>query len=93
MGQRTVAWRALGGLLVSSILLFVILTWVSIASADAHEKALSTYRTATVSIQGTPTPDATTTELQKEKLRQEVDQLKNQSLCPAVARPVRPTGY
>ncbi len=78
MSQRTVAWRALG-LIVSSMLTLALSTWVLMASADAQVKAPSMSKAITGSTQGTPTADATMTELQKEKLKQEIDQLQGEN--------------
>lgn len=68
------------GIAISSTLfLLVLVVWVPGSTAGAYEGAsvLTTSRPGTA--QATPTEDATVTELNKEKLAQEVQQLKNQN--------------
>ena len=59
------------------LLLLVFMAWVPVSAADTHERASGLV--APVKVQATPTIDATVTELNKEKLAQEVQQLKNQN--------------
>jgi Pentapeptide repeats (8 copies) len=69
-------WKA--GIAMAGILLLLVLTvGLPVSAASAHERApgLATR----VTVQTTPTEDATVTELNKEKLAQEVQQLKNQN--------------
>src|SRR5215470_12586166 len=71
-------WK--GSIVSAGILLFLILTlWIHISAAHADERALRFVAPATLTVQMTPTEDATLTALNKEKLAQEVQQLKNQN--------------
>jgi uncharacterized protein YjbI with pentapeptide repeats len=68
-------WRtviAIAGML----LLLLLIAWISVVAADAHEEASGSTEPLTVTVQATPTEDATVTTLSKEKLAQEVKQLK-----------------
>jgi hypothetical protein len=56
-----------------------LLIWVPIPVADAHEGASGSAVPGTATLQATPTEDATVTALNKEKLAQEVQQLKEQN--------------
>ena len=69
-------WQA--GIAFAGMLLFLILLiWVPMSAAGAYEGASGLATPGTV--QATPTEDATVTALNKEKLAQEVQQLKNQN--------------
>lgn len=67
------------GIVVAGVLLLVLMTWVPVSRAGAHEGVLEAATKASVMIQATPTEDATVTALSKEKLAQEVQQLKEQN--------------
>lgn len=69
------------GLIISSIIPLLLLTWLPMASIATNEEvSLNIHGAVTVGVQGTPTPmDPTVTALEKEKLLQEVNQLKNQN--------------
>lgn len=70
------------GITVASILfLLVLMMWIPASAVDARQhNGLATPATgATAPVQPTPTEDATVTALNKEKLAQEVLQLKNQN--------------
>ena len=70
-------WRtgiAIAGML---LLLLMLMAWISVVAAGAHEGASGSIRSVTAL--ATPTEDATVTTLSKEKLAQEVQQLKNQN--------------
>ena len=69
-------WKA-GIALAGMLLLLVFMVWLPVSAADTYEGApgLAT----PVTVQTTPTEDATITALNKEKLEQEIDQLKNQN--------------
>ena len=71
-------WKA-GIALAGMLLLLVLMMWLSVPAAGAQEGALGSATPGTVTVQATPTVDATVTALNKEKLLQEVDQLKNQN--------------
>ena len=67
-------------IVLAGILLFLILTlWIHISAAHAVERELGLGVPGTITVQITPTEDATVTALNKEKLAQEVEQLKNQN--------------
>src|SRR5437870_10252721 len=69
-------WKA--GIAMAGILLLLVLTvWLRVSAAGAHERAPELAKRVTV--QATPTVDATVTTLNKEKLAQEVQQLKSQN--------------
>src|SRR5947209_5159697 len=71
-------WKV-GMALAGLLLLLVLLVWVKVEVAGAYE---GTSGLATpVTVQATPTVDvtATMTALQEDKLRQEIQQLKNQN--------------
>ncbi len=65
--------------IVGILLLLVLMVWVPAVAADAQEGASGLAATAMIGVQATPTEDATVTALNKEKLAQEVQQLKNQN--------------
>jgi hypothetical protein len=68
------------GIACTSILLFLILVvCIRVSAAQAYEGASGSAMPGTLTVQATPTEDATVTELNKEKLAQEVQQLKNQN--------------
>ncbi len=70
-------WRtgiAIAGML---LLLLMLMAWISVVAAGAHEGASGSIRSVTAL--ATPTEDATVTALSKEKLLQEVNQLKEQN--------------
>ncbi len=71
-------WKA--GIAFAGILLFLVLMmWMPVSAADAYEETSGLATPGTVTTQSTPTEDATVTALNKEKLAQEVQQLKNQN--------------
>ncbi len=71
-------WKA--GIAVAGMLLFLVLmVWVPVSAAGAHERASGLARAVMGTVQATPTVDATVAALNKEKLEQEVQQLKNQN--------------
>src|SRR6266704_556419 len=77
-GLKKEVWKA--GIAVAGILLLLLLmVWVPVSEAGAYEKAFGFARLGTGTVQATPTEDATVTALNKEKLAQEVQQLKNQN--------------
>jgi uncharacterized protein YjbI with pentapeptide repeats len=71
-------WKA-GIALVGMLLLLVLMVWVPASAADAYKGASGLATPILGTVQATPTIDATVTELNKEKLAQEVQQLKNQN--------------
>src|SRR6266699_4676775 len=77
-GLKREVWKA--GIAVAGILLLLLLmVWVPVSEAGAYEKAFGFARLGTGTVQATPTEDTTVTALNKEKLAQEVQQLKNQN--------------
>src|SRR6266699_2059179 len=77
-GLKREVWKA--GIAVAGILLLLLLmVWVPVSEAGAYEKAFGFARLGTGTVQATPTEDGTVTALNKEKLAQEVQQLKNQN--------------
>lgn len=71
-------WRR--SIIVAYVLLFaLIIAYSSARVADAHERVSKPMMSGLVVVQATPTEDATVTALNKEKLVQEVQQLKNQN--------------
>src|SRR6266700_766859 len=77
-GLKREMWKA--GIAVAGILLLLLLmVWVPVSEAGAYEKAFGFARLGTGTVQATPTEDGTVTALNKEKLAQEVQQLKNQN--------------
>lgn len=79
--KKLIAVRRIITLLVSCVFLLLFSTWILITSAGANEKASSHTLTGAVmvGIQDTPTADPKRAALEKEKLVQEINQLKNQS--------------
>lgn len=73
--HRWKASIALAGIL----LILVLMAWVPVSAAGAYEGASGLATSVTGTMQSTPTEDATVTELNKEKLAEEVQQLKNQN--------------
>ncbi len=71
--------RKTGIALAGTLLLLVLMVRVPVSRAGAHERASGLVESGTVTVQTTPTEDATVTALNKEKLAQEVQQLKNQN--------------
>jgi uncharacterized protein YjbI with pentapeptide repeats len=65
--------------LAGMLLLLVVTVWVPVLAAGASEGVSGLATTITGTVQATPTEDATVTALNKEKLEQEVKQLKNQN--------------
>jgi hypothetical protein len=61
------------------LLLLILLVWIQVSAAQAYEGASGSATTGALTVQTTPTEDATVTELNKEKLAQEVQQLKDQN--------------
>jgi hypothetical protein len=71
-------WKA--GITITSLLLLLTLkVWLPVSTASADEKASGPTAPVMISLQATPTEDATVTALNKEKLAQEIQQLKNQN--------------
>src|SRR5947209_19219422 len=66
-------WKA-GIAIAGMLLLLVLMVWVPVSAAGAHEEALGLATPGTGTTQETPTEDATVTTLNKEKLAQEVQQ-------------------
>jgi uncharacterized protein YjbI with pentapeptide repeats len=67
-------WKA--GIVIAGMpLLLVFMMWLSVPAAGAQERASGSATPGTVTVQATPTEDATVTALNKEKLMQEVQQL------------------
>jgi uncharacterized protein YjbI with pentapeptide repeats len=75
-GLKRDLWKA-GIAIVGMLLLLVLMAWIPVAAASAEVRASGV--AAIVTVQATPTEDATVTALNKEKLAQEVQQLKNQN--------------
>lgn len=73
--ERRKASIALAGML----LLLVLMVWVPVSAAGAYEGTSGLATPVTGTVQAMPTEDATVTALNKEKLAQEVQQLKNQN--------------
>jgi len=71
-------WKA-GIVIASMLLLLVLMVWVPASAADTHERISEFAGPVTVTVQTTPTEDATVTALNKEKLEQEIQQLKYQN--------------
>src|SRR5947209_18293638 len=71
-------WKA--SIAIAAMLLLLVLTlWVPASAVGTHERAAGPTTLITGTVQATPTEDATVTALNKEKLAQEVQQLKNQN--------------
>ena len=71
-------WKA-GFTIAGVLLLLILMVWVPVSVVGAHEIASGFAVPITVKVQATPTVDPTMTELQKEQLRQEIQQLKEQN--------------
>jgi len=71
-------WKA-GIVIAGMLLLLVLMMWILISTVDAFEGISGLTAPVMISLQATPTEDATVTALNKEKLAQEVQQLKNQN--------------
>ncbi len=71
-------WKA-GIALASMLLLLVFMVWVPVSVAAAHKLTPRLAGQGIGTVQATSTEDATVTALNKEKLVQEVQQLKNQN--------------
>src|SRR5690348_8361042 len=71
------AWT-IGIAITVILLLLLVMEWISVSVASANARTLGQAQTGMVTVQATPTEDATVTALNKEKLAQEVQQLKNQ---------------
>ena len=71
-------WKT-GIAIAGMLLLLVLMVWVPVSAAGAYEGALGLATPVTGTVQATPTEDATVTALNKEKLAQEIQQLKNQN--------------
>jgi uncharacterized protein YjbI with pentapeptide repeats len=71
-------WKV-GIALAGMLLLLVLIVWVPVSAAGAYEGVSGLAGLVTATVQATPTVDATVTELNKEKLAQEVQQLKKQN--------------
>jgi len=69
-------WKA-GIVIVGMLLLLTLMEWVPLSAAGAYEGASELAKPITEL--ATPTEDATVTALNKEKLAQEIEQLKNQN--------------
>src|SRR5256885_3830942 len=71
-------WKA-GMAFAGMLLLLVAIAGLPVSAANTHEEIAGLVGPGTVTVQVTPTEDATVTALNKEKLAQEVQQLKNQN--------------
>jgi hypothetical protein len=71
-------WKA-SVAIIGMFLLLVLMVWVPGSAAGADERVSGLATPATGTVQATPTEDATVTALNKEKLAQEIQQLKNQN--------------
>lgn len=71
-------WKT-GIAIAGMLLLLVLMVWVPVSVASARVASLELAATVIGMAQATPTEDATVTALNKEKLAQEVQQLKNQN--------------
>ena len=71
-------WKA-GIAIAGLLLLLVLMVWVPVSAADVREVTLGLATPGAGTVQTTPTEDAAVTALNKEKLAQEVQQLKNQN--------------
>jgi uncharacterized protein YjbI with pentapeptide repeats len=71
-------WKA--GTAIAGILpLLVFMVWLPVSAVDAYERVSGLAGQGMVTLQAAPTEDATVATLTKEKLVQEVQQLKNQN--------------
>ena len=71
-------WKA-GIAIAGMLLLLVLMIWVPVSAVGAYEGTSGLATSVTGTAQTTPTEDATVSALNKEKLEQEVQQLKNQN--------------
>src|SRR5260370_19456314 len=71
-------WKA-GIALAGTLLLLVLMMWIAVLAVGVYEGSSGLAISGTVTVQATPTVDATVAALNKEKLKQEVRQLKNQN--------------
>jgi hypothetical protein len=71
--------RKAGIAIASMLLLLVLMTWVPVSAVGAYEGTSGLAMSGMGTAQTTPTEDATVSALNKEKLEQEVQQLKNQN--------------
>jgi uncharacterized protein YjbI with pentapeptide repeats len=69
-------WKA--GIAIAGMLL-VLMMWVPVSAVGAYERASGLAGPGKATVQATPTEDTTVTALNKEKLVQEVQQLKSQT--------------
>lgn len=79
MRWRTCDLWKISILITSMLFLFLLLMWTLVPVANAHEVTSGLASAGTMIAQATPTEDATVTALSKEKLAQEVQQLKEQN--------------
>ncbi len=71
-------WK-IGIIITGMLLFFVLMMWPQVAAVRPYAAASGLATPGTVTVQVTPTEDATVTALNKEKLAQEVQQLKQQN--------------
>ena len=71
-------WKT-GIAITGMLLLLVLMVWLPLTAADAHEVASGLATPITATVQATPTVDATVAALNKEKLAEEIKQLKDQN--------------
>jgi Pentapeptide repeats (8 copies) len=71
-------WKV-GFAIVGTLLLLVTIVWVPASAVGAHGRVSGLAASVTGTVQSTPIEDATVTALNKEKLAQEVQQLKNEN--------------
>jgi uncharacterized protein YjbI with pentapeptide repeats len=71
-------WKT-GIAIAGMLLLLMFMAWISVAAAVAHEGASVSTGPVMLTVLATPTEDTTVTSLTKEKLAQEVKQLKEQN--------------
>jgi uncharacterized protein YjbI with pentapeptide repeats len=69
----------IGLALTGMVLLLALVAWLPVSAVGAFEGASGSATSGTVMVQATPTEDATVTALNKEKLAQEIQQLKAQN--------------
>src|SRR5437763_7035861 len=79
MKQQNKIRGKVGLLIISSLFLFVLMPWIPIA-VQSSPQMRPLHTGAATGPQETPTVDSTMTALEKEKLIQEVNQLKNQDV-------------
>jgi uncharacterized protein YjbI with pentapeptide repeats len=71
-------WKA-GITITCMLLLLALMVWLPVSAVGADERISGLATLVTGTVQATPTEDATVTALNKEKLAQEIQQLKNQN--------------